>query len=331
MERYRSVTTGNSVGAYAVRLAGGLECNGRERTARAYRSAAKRLIIFNGGRDVMLEHITAGLMEEFQQRLKIEGRSLNTISFYMRTLRAIFNKGVRDGRIPRCVESPFAGVYTGVATTRKLALTQGELSLLSAFDPTATAATETNSPQRRLPDGLRRSLAMFLFCYHARGMCFADMANLRKRDLRGDTICYRRQKTGQTIEIRVLPLMRRIIDWFRPMTAGSKYLFPIIADPLKAPRLQYESGLRLQNQRLKRIARLCGINKRFSTHCARHSWATVARNEGLPLAVISEGLGHSNQHTTEIYLGSLERSVLDSASKLVSEAITSDRQAYGFR
>jgi integrase len=269
----------------------------------------------------------------------------------MRTLRAIFNKGVRDGRIPRLAESPFAGVYTGVATTRKLALTHGELALLSAFDPTATAETETNSPQRRLPDGLRRSLAMFLFCYHARGMCFADMAFLKKSDYRSNTIRYRRQKTGQTIEIRVLPAMRRIIDWFALQTAGSKYLFPIIADPLKAPRLQYESGLRLQNQRLKRIADIAGIDSKFSTHVARHSWATVAKNAGLPLAVISEGLGHANQKTTEIYLASLGRSALDYASRVVSEAIIPKRhttkksriddrlnygamlgqQAYGFR
>jgi site-specific recombinase XerD len=79
--------------------------------------------------------------------------------------------------------------------------------------------------------------------------------------------------------------------------------------------------LRLQNLRLKRIASLLGIEKRLSTHCARHSWATVARNEGLPLTVISEGLGHGNLKTTEIYLASLERSVLDHASRLVSEAI----------
>jgi integrase len=116
--------------------------------------------------------------------------------------------------------------------------------------------------------------------------------------------------------------MRRIIDWFAPLTAGSPYLFPVLSDPAKDLALQYDSGLRLQNQRLKKIARWCGITKKFSTHAARHSWATVAKNANLPLAVISEALGHANQQTTEIYLASLEKSTLDRASRLVSDAIS---------
>jgi integrase len=319
MARYKNVMSGNSVKVYAERLAEELDRNGYERTARAYRTAAARLVKFNGGVDVKLERITAPLVGDFQQTLKVEGRSMNTISFYMRTLRAIYNKAVAEGRIPHRIESPFSGVYTGVSATRKLALTSEELARLSAFDPTAPGAKE-------LPENFRQSLAMFLFCYHARGMCYVDMANLKKSDLQRDTIRYSRQKTGQQIEIKVQPSLRRILDWFAPQTAGSEYLFPVIADKEKSPRRQYESGLRTQNQRLKLIAKVAGIQKRFSTHCARHSWATVARNEGLPLAVISEGLGHTNQKTTEIYLASLERSVLDHASRVVSEAIDPHRK-----
>jgi integrase len=170
---------------------------------------------------------------------------------------------------------------------------------------------------------------MFLFCFHARGMCFVDMAHLKKADLRGDTIRYRRAKTGQLIELKVLPAMRRIIDWFSPQTSGSHYLFPVITDTDGDVQLQYESGLRVQNLRLKRIAAMCGITDGLSTHVARHSWATVARNTGLPLAVISEGLGHTHQRTTEIYLASLERSVIDRASLVVSESILDRRHGKG--
>jgi integrase len=119
--------------------------------------------------------------------------------------------------------------------------------------------------------------------------------------------------------------MRRIIDWFAPVTAGSHYLFPIITDPHKDLQLQYTSGLRLQNQRLKKIAALCGIDKKLSTHCSRHSWAAVARGEGLPLGVISKGLGHPDPRSTEAYLASLEQSALDRASRRVSEAINPRR------
>ncbi len=325
MARYRAVMKGNTLYAFTEKLAKEMESGGFFRTAKAYRTAATRLIDFSGNKSLGGEHITPELLGDFQAALKADGRTMNTISCYMRTLRAIYHKAIAEGRIARRTDNLFAGVYTGVSTTRKRALTQKELEILAAYDPTEEAPIRTK--RQELPEHLRPGLAMFLFCYHARGMCFIDMAFLKKTDLRGDTIRYKRHKTGQPIELQVLPAMRRIIEWFNPQTAGSPYLFPVITDADGDTNLQYESGLRLQNQRLKKIADVCGIAKRFSTHSARHSWATVAKNAGLPLAVISEGLGHTNQRTTEIYMASLERSVLNQASRLVSEAISSRRQA----
>jgi integrase len=318
IRRYRAVMTGNTIGAFSEKLASELEREGHQRTANTYRTAAARFLAFNNGQDPGTDQLNTTLISDFQASLKGEGCSMNTISFYMRTLRAIYNKAVAEGRTPRRAENLFDGVYTGVATTRKLALSSNELAILLGLDPTAAA---NQNRKNRIPNHLGQALAMFLFCYHARGMCFVDMAYLKKSNIHGDTISYRRHKTNQLIELKELPAMRRIIDWFAPLTADSEYLFPIITDPTKDPLLQYDSGLRLQNKRLKKIAALCGIKKRFSTHSARHSWATVAKSASLPLAVISEGLGHTNQRTTEIYLASLERSVLDHASRVVSNAI----------
>ncbi len=324
MGRYRAVMKGNTLFAYTEKLAKEMDEGGFIRTAKAYRTAASRLIEFSGDKNLSYERITPALLGDFQAELKAGGRTMNTISCYMRTLRAIYNKAINDGRIARHGDNLFGNVYTGVSTTRKRALTHDELSMLVSFDPTEEVSSRTK--RQDLPEHLQPGLAMFLFCYHARGMCFIDMAYLKKTDLRSDTIHYKRHKTGQQIELQVLPAMRRILDWFNFQTAGSPYMFPVITDANGDTNLQYESGLRLQNQRLKRIAELCGIHKKFSTHSARHSWATVAKNAGLPLAVISEGLGHTNQRTTEIYMASLERSVLDHASKLVSEAIGSRGQ-----
>jgi site-specific recombinase XerD len=324
MSCYRSVTTDNTLVTYTERLASELERSGNRRTAKAYRTAVYRLQQFSGHPRLGFEHLTAGLVSDFQQALKANGRSMNTISFYMRTLRAIYNKAVGEGRAGHHGESPFTRVYTGVPATRKLALSASELACLSALDPTDPDTVRAG--RQELPEHLAQGLAMFLFCYHARGMCFVDMANLKKADVADDTIRYRRSKTGQAIELTILPPMRRIIDWFAQRNAGSRYLFPIVDEAGGDAALQYESGLRLQNMRLKKIAAMCGISRKLSTHSARHSWATVAKNAGLPLAVISEGLGHSNQRTTEIYLASLERSVLDRASQVVSEAIVPERK-----
>jgi integrase len=306
--------SGNSIGVYADTLAKGLEKGGFVRTAKAYLTAAARFTKFNGGHDIKLERITAAMISDFQQTLKTEGKSMNTISFYMRTLRAIYNKAVEEKRIQRRGENLFSSVYTGVAPSRKMALTSAELARFTELDAT-----------NNLSERLKLTLAAFLFCYHARGMCFTDIAHLKKSNITDNTIHYRRKKTNQVLEVKIVPAMRRILDRYAAETAGSEYLFPIMTKKGKDLRLQYESGLRVQNKRLKKIAAMLNINKGLSTNCARHSWATVAKNEGLPLAVISEGLGHTSQKTTEIYLASLEQAHLDHASILVSEAISSGR------
>ncbi len=318
--RYRAIMTGNTLSSYAEMLATRLDADHKHRTAQAYRAAVARLRSFMDGRNITLDQMSASLMTDFQNSLKAEGCGMNTVSFYMRMLRAVYNKGVAEGRTPRRAENIFGNVYTGIATTRKLALTADDLTRISALDPT----DPENAGRRKfkeMPEHLAPAVAMFLFCYHARGMCFVDMAHLKKSDVQDDTIVYYRHKTGQRIELSMLPVMRRIIEWFAAPTTGSEYVFPVLNDPSRDISLQYESGLRLQNKRLKGVAVFCRIKTRFSSHSARHSWATVAKGAGLPLAVISEGLGHSNQKTTEIYLASLERSVMDKASRLVSEAI----------
>lgn len=55
----------------------------------------------------------------------------------------------------------------------------------------------------------------------------------------------------------------------------------------------------------------------LTSYVARHSWASIARHKGVPLPVISEGMGHSSEKTTRIYLDSLDQSVLDKANQLI--------------
>ena len=54
--------------------------------------------------------------------------------------------------------------------------------------------------------------------------------------------------------------------------------------------------------------------RKWSMYRARHSWASIARAKGVSLSVISEGMGHDNEKTTEIYLASLETSEADKAN-----------------
>ena len=77
--------------------------------------------------------------------------------------------------------------------------------------------------------------------------------------------------------------------------------------------------MRLMNKKLKDIGEAAKIDEPISTYTARHSWATIAKRKGIPTAIISEGLGHDSEETTQIYLDSFENDVLDQANELITQ------------
>lgn len=299
-----------------------LERSGQERTARAYGSACRALVKFNKGRDIPLKHINGCLIKEFESELKEQGKAMNTISYYMRMLRAIYRRAIKEQLIDGGRDNPFEGVFTGFQETQKRALDLDQLRKLNSLDFSKLLEepdTDLSSTDKELYDCWR----YFFFCFHARGMSYVDMAYLRKENIKGGVISYYRKKTGKKIEVTLSPILRRIIDSFSKENGYNTYLFPVIRSKDKPVRRQYENGLSLQNKRLKKLAARAGIAPGFglTTHVTRHSWATTGKRQNLPLSVISEGLGHRSEKTTHTYLASFERSTLDLASKKIDLAV----------
>ena len=319
---YRRRQSDSNLLGYSEYLAKDMERTGQERTAKAYRTVARGLVRFNSKDDIPLCQINTFLIKEFESHLRKHGKLPNTISYYMRNLRAIYNKAITARLISvDKTEKPFAGVYTGIAKTMKRALSLEELRKLHTLDFAPLLENKNIDPaESRKLEGLRSAWLLFFFCFHARGMCFIDLAYLRKENLRGGVIRYRRKKTGQHIEIKVTPEMHKIIDNFAPQVKTTPYLFPIITNSGKKARLQYENALNLQNRRLKKLAKMAIIHP-VSTHVSRHTWATIGKQNNIPLRVLSECLGHSSEKTTLIYMGSLDSSILDRANELIALSV----------
>lgn len=315
---YHLVRDKKSLCAFSGRLCDELEEQGRIRTGRAYGTVTRGLLCFVKREDLALSSLDGPLVESFEKHLQQLGRSANTISYYMRNLRAIYNKAVQAGLMGGLPSNPFGHVYTGVRPTRKRSLSRGDLLRLYELDVLSGIPARDkrqSASSQRLVDAQR----LFFFSFHARGISFVDLAYLRKDNIRQGVLRYYRKKTGRQIEVKVTPAMQSIIHCFSDRVSKSPYLFPILSGgDAKKSRLEYESGLRLQNKRLARLSHLAGLGQRVTTHVARHSWATMAKSENLPLWVISEGLGHSNEKTTYTYLASFERSVLDVAGERIS-------------
>jgi tyrosine site-specific recombinase len=311
---------------YSERLGDRLRELGRERTARAYRSVSKSLILFNSGADVMLADINITMVNAYEKELMGRGLALNTISFYMRNLRAIYYRAIKDRIIVAQSDNPFGQVYTGVAPTEKRALTKQETGILFGLEESLSGRVSGGkSSEFRGRSGsisLHHSLLYFMFCYHARGMSFVDLAYLKKSQIKDGKMIYMRRKTGQLLTVKVTAPMRKIINYFRNRCRRSPYLLPIIDPQRGNERRQYESGLRIQNTRLSLLAKMAGLEKHVTTHVSRHSWATIAKREMIDIALISEALGHNNIKTTITYLDSFESSKMDRLSDKMSSVIS---------
>ncbi len=272
-------------------------------TARNYSCTLSSFSSFLGGKDIPFRSLTPELAVRYENWLQSKNVVRNTSSFYMRILRSVYNKAVSKHLVKQSF--PFKNVYTGVDKTRKRAITEQHILDLCKLSLPILS-----------PLALARDL--FLFSYSTRGMAFVDMAFLCKKDVRDGYICYIRKKTGQQLTIRIEPYIQNIINRYAKQTSHSQYLLPILTseNPVTA-FTQYQTALRYYNKLLRRISKMLGFDIALSSYTARHSWATAARNHNIPISVISAGMGHTTEKTTQIYLDSLENTVIDQANQSI--------------
>ena len=217
---------------------------------------------------------------------------MNSISFYMRIIRAVYHRAVNQGI---CEDrKPFTHVFTGSQTTVKRALSLEELRRIKRL--------------RLSDDDERFARDLFLFSFYTRGMSFVDLAYLRKEDVHDGMMAYTRHKTGHMLSMRWEEAMQRIVNRH---PSATRYLLPIIHTIGHCERSQYRLMQGHVNRQLKTIACKAGIRQNLTMYCARHSWATIAREHKIPVSVISHAMGHTNETTTEVYLKSIDSAVID--------------------
>lgn len=274
---------------------------GRVRTSETYTAALNSFKRFRVNKDLPLKEITSDLMVTYETFLKHCGLSPNSTSFYMRNLRAIYNRAVEKNLTAQ--RYPFKHVYTGVDKTIKRAIPLQAIRQLKELDLSTHPSLDF-------------ARDMFMFSFYMRGMSFVDMAYLRKTNLDKGVLSYRRRKTSQQLLIKWERCMQEIVDKYSP--TNSYYLLPIIKPfSVVDERKQYIYSLHNVNRSLKIIGNQLGLSVPLTMYVARHAWASIARSKNIPLSVISEGMGHDSEATTRIYLASLDTSAVDKANRMI--------------
>lgn len=316
---YRRIGDNRYVHTFFNTLIGERTKGGKNGTATSYRSTLIAFSKFAGAKSYTFDQITPGMMEQFEEYLLLHGNVRNTVTFYLSKFRTVYNKAKGRGLITNKNVDPFCGVSFKTEKTRKLAVNAATLKLV------AEASFGTRSELNETRD-------LFLFSFYARGMSFADMAYLKTNDIQGGVIRYTRRKTTQIFTVQVTPALQEIIDryahcapWVLPVMKGSSFAWsrievpePDIKDSVGQHR-RYKLALSRYEAYLEIISRKLDTDKKLTFNVARHSWATLARSRGIPMPVISEGLGHTSEHTTRIYLDELEAVELHKANRIVTK------------
>ncbi|NDV80230.1 site-specific integrase [Dysgonomonas sp. 511] len=241
--------------------------------------------------DIPLREIEPQFIQDYYSYL-LEERKLagSTLLTAITKLKQIMLIAQRRGFVR---VNPFAGFRFKAQTRDRGYLTEDELQRFMAVEL-------RRYKQRQIRD---------IFVFQAfTGLAYADVKKLTFDDIQksfdGEMwLIAKRKKTGTTFYVKLLPVAKQLIEQYR-LVAKNKFIFPV------------PSNVENMNRTLRRIGKQAGITKWISSHMARHTMATtVCLSQGVPIETVSQMLGHSNIHTTQIY------------AKITNEKISRDMAA----
>ena len=170
---------------------------------------------------------------------------------------------------------------------------------------------------------LQRTRGLFFLMFLLRGIPFVDLAYLKKHDIDGNVMTYRRRKTGRLLTVTLVPEAMKLIKRYMNTDPASPYLFSLITsgEGTEAAYKEYQLALRNFNYQLMILKQVLGLTSEVSSYTARHTWATMAYYCEVHPGVISEAMGHSSITVTETYLKPFKNKKIDEANVAVISSL----------
>lgn len=273
----------------------------KDGTRSLYGLAMKQMEAYDSGlASKAFEDLTKDWMIGFQnyllQRLKV-----NTVSIYLRCVRAVFNSAIDD---EITTYYPFRKMQIKSAATKDRSLTAEELRTLFNYP---------------CDDWQREYVDIFKLMFMLVGINIGDLSLLD--GIYSGRIEYDRQKTGKHYSIKVEPEAMEIIKKYK----GKKNLLSIL-DRYE----NYSDYNKHLNNALKKIGMSCHWGRRYegtplfpgiSSYYSRYSWATIAAELDIPKDVIAAALGHTRMDVTQIYIRADMKKKIDSANRKVLDYV----------
>nr|WP_320118030.1 site-specific integrase [uncultured Marinifilum sp.] len=289
-----------TIQAYFEQKAQELDEEDKVQTANLYRSALISFLKFD--KKLSFHKITPKYLKNYENWLIAEGGTYTTVGMYMRNLKHIVNRALNDKIIKTY---PF-GTAKDKYQIPKSHNTKKALSIV-----------EIEKLYKYQADDRNEFVAQqyWFFSYLCNGMNMADIANLKYKNIKGNSLTFIRKKTKNTtsekteINVFLSPEIFQIIDNIgNENKEPESYVFPIYKDGLTAiqENNKLKQHIKNTNKYFNRLAAKAGVEGNITTYWARHSYSTILKRSGAPIEFISEQLGHQSTKVTQNYLDSFE-------------------------
>jgi site-specific recombinase XerD len=244
--------------------------------------------------DIEIKKLNYEFISEYEFWFKsIRKCNHNSTMKYLSNFRKIINKCIQLGWLQK---DPFFGFKMNKKDVERVPLTTEEIELISK----KTFATERLSQVRDI----------FLFCCYT-GLAYADVKKLKRSEIGigvdGEKwIFTSRTKTETSSRIPLLPYSKDLLERYKdhPQCVNKGLAFPVLSN-------------QKMNSYLHEIAEVAGIQKRLTSHIARHTFATtITLTNGVPIETVSKMLGHKSIRTTQIYSKVIDLKVSQDMAKL---------------
>lgn len=256
---------------------------------------------------IKFSEITKDWLEQYERFITDEKeQSKTTIGFYLRPLRAVFNKAIKENDISQEIY-PFIKDNYKIPKPKRVKKALNSVQLKQLFD-----AIPKTPEQEKAKD-------FWFFSYACNGMNIKDIALIKQEDIKNDSIVYYRAKTINTskdnlqeIVVYLNQYSKSIIEKYSyPNLSKKDYVFPILNefDTEQEKHGKIKNFVRFVNQNLKVLAKSENLPTEISTYWARHTFSTIAIRNGASMEFISEALNHSDLKTTKNYIAGFEDDV----------------------
>lgn len=299
-----------SIVKYGEDLVKSLTASGKVGNAFVYSCAVNKLKSYVGHDRLTFEELNYKKLTEFNNSMLADGIKVNTVSVYMRTIRAIYNKAIKEGIVPT-TSYPFTAFRIKNERTVSRTLT------LQEFKSIVSLELPVNTPIWHW-----RNYFLLSFCFI--GMNFSDLLTLKESNIIDGRVIFRRKKTGKIYSIKMTEKAIEILKVYRGKNNPDALMLPVLKQTKDLVKLKKDvwQAIKTCNEYLDRIAEKSSIEKGITTYYARYSWANIARSLGYSKDMIAEALGHEyGNRVTGIYLDNYDNEVIDLMNQKVIDIV----------